>query len=198
MENKFINYFSRISPLSKEESQAIAASMSTKTYKKGAFLLKEGQKSVNTYFILEGCVREFVTIDGEDKTTNFFTEEQWAISLNDFSSTDRSSYNWHCVEDTTVVEGNEQQAQELFKQFPRLETISRTIMEAAFAEQKKVLTSYLTDSPEQRYLKLVKSRPELFQRVLQYQLASYIGVKPESLSRIRKRIALHTSNGIKK
>ena len=88
-----------------------------------------------------------------------------------------------------VVEGDEQQGQSLFKRFPRFETISRTIMEAAFAEQREALTFYYTDSPEQRYLKLMKSRPDLFQRIPQYHLASYIGVKPESLSRIRKRIA---------
>ena len=61
-------------------------------------------------------------------------------------------------------------------------------MEAFLIEQKNRLTSYLTDSPEQRYLKLLESRPDIFQRVPQYQLASYIGVKPESLSRIRKRV----------
>ena len=191
MENKFVNYFSKISPLSKEESAAIADSMRTKTYKKGEFLLKEGQKSVSTYFILEGCVREYIEDDGEEKTTNFFTEEQWAISLNSFSPQNQATHNWVCVEDTELVVGDEQQAQKLFKKFPRFETISRTIMEAAFAEQKKALTSYLTDSPEQRYQKLLKTSPGLFQRIPQYHLASYIGVKPESLSRIRKRIALN-------
>ena len=62
-------------------------------------------------------------------------------------------------------------------------------MEVAFAEQKEALASYYTDSPEQRYRKLLKTRPELVQRVPQYHMASYIGVKPESLSCIRKRIA---------
>lgn len=193
MKNKFVDYFSRISPLSKEESEGIAESMRTKTFKKGEYLLKEGQISASTYFILEGCVREYILTDGEEKTTNFFTEEQWAISLNSFTPQNPAKHNWICVEDTTVVVGDEQQAQVLFKRFPRFETISRTIMQAAFAEQKEALASYYTDSPEQRYLKLLKSRPGLVQRIPQYQLASYIGVKPESLSRIRKRIA--SNNG---
>lgn len=175
--------------MSDEEAQAIADSMQTKTYNKGDFLLREGQIATSTYFVLDGCVREYILTDGEEKTTNFFTEEQWAISLNSFTPDNPSKHNWVCMEDTTVVVGDEKQAQEIFQHFPRFETISRTIMEAAFAEQKEALTSYYTDSPEQRYLKLLKSRPSLIQRIPQYHLASYIGVKPESLSRIRKRIA---------
>lgn len=61
-------------------------------------------------------------------------------------------------------------------------------METVFSEQQKMLTSYVTDTPEQRYLSLLKERPDIFQRVPQYQIASYIGVNPESLSRIRKRV----------
>jgi CRP-like cAMP-binding protein len=190
MVNKFINYFSRISPLSAEESNAIATHMIMKTFKKGDFLLKAGQLAIDTYFILEGCVREYIITDEEEKTTNFFTEEQWVISLNNFNPQSPSAHYLVCVEDTIVSVGNEKQAQALFKIFPRFETISRAIVEADFARQKQLLTSYLTDSPEQRYLTLLQSRPDLFQRIPQYQLASYIGVKPESLSRIRKRITL--------
>lgn len=189
MQNKLVDYFSRISPLSVEEAEGISESMQVKSYKKGEFLLKEGQFASTTYFILEGCVREYVNNEGEEKTTNFFTEEQWAISLNSFNPQHKSKHNWVCTEDTDVVIGDEEKSQDLFKNFPRFETISRIVMEAVFSEQMEAATSYATDSPEQRYKKLLDSRPDLFQRIPQYQLASYIGVKPESLSRIRKRIA---------
>ena len=69
MENKFVAYFSKISPLTQEEAEGIAESMLTKTFKKGDFLLKEGQTSINTYFILEGCVREYILTDEEEKTS---------------------------------------------------------------------------------------------------------------------------------
>lgn len=146
--------------------------MVIKKFKKGTFLLKEGQISVDSYFILEGCIRQYAIIDGEEKTTDFFTEEQWVISLNSFTRKNPATYFWVCNEDTTLVVGNEQKAQELFKQFQRFETISREVMEVVFAEQQNKMTSFMTDTPEQRYLNLLKSRPDLFQRIPQYQIAS--------------------------
>jgi len=166
MYNKFVNYFSKISHLSKEESNAIAENMCVKIFRKGDFLLKQGQLSRDTYFIMEGCVREFIVDDGEEKTTNFFTEEQWIISLNNFGLQTPSEKNLVCVEDTMVSVGNEEQAQIMFKKFPRFETISRVIVEADFAEQKKQLISYHTDSPEERYRKLLKSRLSLIKYTL--------------------------------
>lgn len=163
--------------------------MVIKQVKKDSFLLKEGQLNKDTFFILDGLVREYKVIEGEEISTHFFSEEQWIISLTSFTEETPSTHNLICMEDTTVVIGNETKAQELFKQYPRFETVSRMVMESVFSEQQKTMSTYLTDSPEQRYLRLFETKPDLIQRVPQYQLASYIGVKPESLSRIRKRIS---------
>lgn len=178
-------------PLTEEESKAIVDSMCIKTFKKGTILLKEGQISTECYFILEGCIRQYYLIDGDEKTNNFFTEEQFVVSINSFSQKTPANHYFSCCEDTTLVVANEQKENDLYKRFPKFETISRTVMGNIFGEQQELMASYITDTPEQRYLKLLKSRPDLFQRIPQYQLASYIGVKPESLSRIRKRITVN-------
>lgn len=188
MDNRLINYFLKITNLTADETKVLAESMVVKNFNKNEYLVKEGQFTNDTYFILDGCVRQYKTLDGNDITTNFYTEEQWIISLENFERKTASKYNLVCVEATTVVIGNEQKAQELFEQFPRFETTSRQIMETVFMEQQNLMTSYITDKPEQRYLKLLETRPDIFQRVPQYDIATYIGVKPESLSRIRKKL----------
>lgn len=188
MYNKFINYFQKITALSDQEVEALKESMIIKTFKKGSFLLKEGQMKEDTYFVLEGGVRQYKIIEGNEITTNFYTEEQWIIFLESFKNPVVSSDYLVCFEDTTLVVGDEEAAQEIFKKFPRFETLSRKVVENAFLEQQQVMTTYITNTPEQRYLKLMQERPDLLQKVPQYHIASYIGVKPESLSRIRKKM----------
>lgn len=188
MNHKLLNYFQRIMPISQEESEAIVETMTIKEYKKGTVLLKEGQISTEVYFVLEGCVRQYYLVDGDEKTNNFFTEEQWVISMQSFSQRKPSNHYLDCCMDSSLVVGNREKEEQLYKRFPKLETVSRKVMEKVFAEQQEIMASYATDTAEQRYLRLLKSRPDLFQKIPQYQIASYIGVKPESLSRIRKRL----------
>lgn len=166
---------------------AIAESAVVKEYPQGTVLLREGQIATESYFVLEGLVRQYSLMDGEERTTSFFTEDQWVISLIGFEDIP-SAHCWVCEEATTVVLGNDHSAQALFAKHPRLEMIARKVLENAFAEYQQMVNAYIIHTPEQRYLQLLESKPDLIQRIPQYQLASYIGVKPESLSRIRKRL----------
>lgn len=188
LHNKLINYFMKIMPLTKEECDAIAATMDIREFKKGTVLLKEGEISAAAYFVIEGCVRQYYIVDGEEKTNYFFTEEQWVVSITSMTNQAPANHYLACCIDSILVVGTREKEEGLYKKYPKLETVSRKVMEKVFAEQQEIMSSYVTDTPEQRYLKLLKSRPDLFQKIPQYQLASYIGVKPESLSRIRKRI----------
>lgn len=189
MKDKIVAYFSRISPLTPEEAEAIKSSSIIKEYKKGAELLREGQLSQSTYFVLKGLVRQYHLSEGEEITTAFFVEEEWVISLTDGANPQSSPYCWVCEEDCTLLIGDDVSANDLFAKFPRLESIARRVLETTFLDYQRKVAAYLADTPEQRYLRLQESNSSLLQRVPQYQLASYLGVKPESLSRIRKRLA---------
>ncbi|MBN9686416.1 MULTISPECIES: Crp/Fnr family transcriptional regulator [unclassified Corallococcus] len=189
MKNKLVDYFRRIAPLSDEEAQAILDSMVVKTCLKGSHLLMAGQVSTEAYFVLQGCVRQYTVVDGEERSNGFFTEDEWVLSIHSMMNQTPADHFLVCAEDTTVVVGTEQREGDLYQRFPRFESISRRVMQKVLAEQQERFNSHLTDTPEERYLKLSKARPDLLQRIPQYQLASYIGVKPESLSRIRKRLA---------
>lgn len=189
MNHKLINYLQKITHLSLEESTLLSSSMLEKHFKKGSFLIREGQLENESYFVTEGLVRKYKLVDGDEITTNFFKEEEWIINFENINGKTISKYNLVCLEDTTVVIGNEEKAVELFKQFPKFERVSRQIMETVFKEQQEQMISHITDKAEKRYLNLIKERPDILQRVAQYDIASYIGVKPESLSRIRKKIA---------
>ena len=194
MHQQLIQYFNSIMPLNEEEIVAIAETIEVKHFKKGAILLREGQVSHEAYFVLEGCVRQYYIVDGEEKINNFFTANQWVVSINSFSQQTPASHFLDCCLDSSLVVGNRQKEEGLYHKFPKFETISRKIMEKVWAEQQAIMATYLTDSPEQRYVKLMESRPELLQKIPQYQIASYIGVKPESLSRIRKRLTKTTKD----
>lgn len=189
MKEKFIAYFSKFTTLTEVEKEAIRESAQVVDFPKGTELLKEGEISKEVYFILKGCIRQYYIIEGEEKTSNFYTEEQWVISLNSHSQKAPADHYYDCLEDCTLVVATENKYNPLYEAYPKFEAISRNILEKEFGNQQKIQASYVTDTAEQRYLRILKHRPDLLHRVPQYQLASYIGVKPETLSRIRKRLA---------
>ena len=174
--------------LTQEEIDTIVDSANVQTFKKGTVLLREGEVSKECYSVLSGCVREYYMVDGEEKTTAFFTEGQAVNSFTSFTNNTASKHYLVCAEDCILTIGNEQLEEEMCQRIPRLESIIRQEVEKASGRAQDDFAFFITSSPEERYLKLLDTRPHILQRMPQHQIASYLGIKPESLSRIRKRI----------
>ncbi|QQX75274.1 MULTISPECIES: Crp/Fnr family transcriptional regulator [Aequorivita] len=189
MENEIVRLISRYLELTNEEASAFAECIPIKSFKKGDILLREGQVCRDSYFVIEGCVRKYYIIDGDERTTAFYVEDESIASLQSYTNKTPANHYFECVEDCRLAVLNYEKEQELFKRVPKYEALCRMSMEDDFGEQQEALAKFITSSPEERYKNLLETRPDLIQRVPQYHLASYLGVKPESLSRIRKRIA---------
>lgn len=186
--DKLIQNLHFYTSLQAEEIQRIVAETAIKTLKKGSLLLREGQIPQVCYYVFKGCVREYYLVDGEEKTSEFYLEGD-SIS-DDLSKIERrpSRKYWECLEDTTVSIFTQAQEEKMYRLFPCIESLCRIETEKKLGQFRELMAFYLASSPEERYLNLLKTRPYLVNRVPQYQLASYLGIKPESLSRIRGRI----------
>jgi CRP-like cAMP-binding protein len=187
MQDILFGFISKYISLTEDEKNAIVSLDIFRSVKKGTILLKEGQKSQNVYFILKGCLRKYYIIDGEEKTTAFFTELE-ALTPHCVINNAPSEYFISCVEDTILTVGNPDKDVDIFTKSPKFELMCRILSEEMLASQQINFDEFRTSSPEQRYLNLLQKRPDLIQRVPQHQLASFLGIKPQSLSRLKARI----------
>lgn len=187
MQDILFDFISKYVTLTEDEKNAIIALDLFRSEKKGTILLKEGQKSNESYFVLKGCIRTYYVLEGEEKTTAFYAEME-ALTPPCVVSKTPSEYYISCLEDTILTISNSDMEQEVNSKFPKFETICRILSEELLAKQRIDFDEFKTSSPEQRYLNLLQKRPDLIQRVPQQQLASFLGIKPQSLSRLRARI----------
>ena len=187
MQDILFDFISKYISLTEEERNAILSLDLFRSVKKGTALLKEGQKSQEEYFVLKGCIRKYYIIEGEEKTTAFYTEMEGLVPHCVISKTP-SEYFIGCVEDTILTVTTPGMGEEMNGKFPKFEIMCRILSEELLAKQQINFDEFKTSSPKQRYLNLLQKRPDLIQRVPQHQLASYLGIKPQSLSRLRARI----------
>jgi CRP-like cAMP-binding protein len=187
MENELFSFIEKYISLTQEEKNALLSLDLFHSVKKGTILLKEGQKSQESYFVLKGCIRVYYIIDGEEKTTAFYTEMEGLNPPCTINKTP-SEYYVSCLEDTILVIANDDMGVEINSKFPKFDTMCRILSEELLAKQQINFDEFKTSSPEQRYLNLIQKRPDLIQRVPQHQLASFLGIAPQSLSRLRARI----------
>lgn len=187
MENKLFEFLEQYMPLEQEEKQAIIDLGLFRNYKKGIVILREGHIARETYFVISGCLRTYYNIDGEEKTTAIYTE--FESVLMDSTPMDKPApFSLACVEDSVLIVSNPSVGNLVLDKFPNFENLCRILTAQLLAKNQVSFDKFRTSTPEQRYLELLEKRPDLVQRVPQYQLASFLGIQPESLSRIRKRL----------
>ncbi|TCD02941.1 Crp/Fnr family transcriptional regulator [Pedobacter psychroterrae] len=171
-----------------EEKDFFADKIFVKKVKKGEFLLREGQFLKASYHLFKGCIREYYLKDGEEKTVEFYTAgDSLTVDVNNAHRLP-SAVSWECVSESIISIFTFEVEREMFRRFPRLESMCRMEIEKQYSNYKTEVNNYLSSSPGERYENLMKTKPEIFQFVPQYHIASYLGVKPESLSRIRSRL----------
>lgn len=188
MADELLDLISQFPSLNRDEVKAIYDSINVSSVKKGTILLKEGAICKECYTVLTGCVRQYAIKDGEEKTTAFFTEGQAVASFSSYINGTPSKHTLVCMEDCTLTVGTKEKELEMIAEFPKLEAIIRSEIEKNAGIAQEDMATFMTSNPEKRYLNLLDKRPDLLNRVPQHQIASYLGVTPESLSRIRKRI----------
>lgn len=188
MEKDLTSFLSKYIPLSEDDKEVIRELSLLREVKKGTILLKEGEIARECYLVLQGCVRSYFIDDRNEKCTEFFTENQPIVPVS-YIQKEPSAYYLECVEDCVLSVGTEHNSEILRQKVPQVIDLTRAFNERLLAESQVKFENFFTLSPHQRYLKLLETRPDLCQRVPQYQLASYLGIQPESLSRIRRKMA---------
>ncbi|MCP9237531.1 Crp/Fnr family transcriptional regulator [Lewinella sp. JB7] len=183
-----VAFLSRFASISKELEEIILEHSGIKAIKKRTVVLQEGKIANECFFILQGCVKKYYLIDGEEKITNFYTEGQ-IITPASYTNREPSKYFLATVEETIALFGNPDTEKEATRKHPELESFIRVMTEKLMVDIADEFDNWVSHSAEDRYLWLLENRPDLVQRVPQYQIANYLGIKPESLSRIRKRLA---------
>lgn len=177
---------SKMEILNEQEIEILVEKTIVDVFKKDTILLKEGQTPTRCYTVIEGCVREYLIKDGEEKSTAFFMEGDMLTPP--LPNSQPSTHYLECVEDCILTISNENSEEEIVAALPRLIAVFQEIAIEKINTAKEEWNQFISSSPEERYLNLLKTKPHLLDRVPHHQVASYLGMKPQSLSRIRKRI----------
>lgn len=188
----FIVYLKRHIELLPEDIDFLHKNIVVQRFNKYDFLLEEGQISKAFYFNLSGFVRLFYLREGEERTAYFYPEGVFISAYSSFVRQEPSGFYLQASEDTEVVVISVESSYKILNYSNKFEAVARIAMEEELISHQTMVASLLTKNAEERYLELLNSNPLIFQKVPQVHIASYIGIKPQSLSRIKRRV-LHSS-----
>ncbi len=174
--------------LDREESAKVQAALQYKAIKKNEVLLRSGEICRSIYFVDKGCVRIFNTDDkGDDHIISFCPENWWAADIAGFASQSPAFYAMNALEDTELYGIEYSALEQLYVEVPKLERFFRILTQNGFHLYQLRITGNLSKTAEERYSQFQRQYPGLEQRISQKHIASYLGITPVFLSRIRKR-----------
>lgn len=163
--------------------------LETKELEKRDYLLREGQVCQQVYFLCDGILRAFQTSeDGREINTAFYFKNEFLREIESMTKNIPTSKNIQAIKACTVICIDKSKLTDLYAQSDFYQQVGRAILESLTIAEQRYSSFLTTYSPKERYLYLLKERPELIEQVPLQYLASYIGISRESLSRIRKRI----------
>ncbi|MEO1260788.1 MAG: Crp/Fnr family transcriptional regulator [Bacteroidota bacterium] len=161
---------------------------STKAIKKKEIVLREGQFCDQLFFVEKGLMYSYqVTNDLDNQVTQIAYEDFWISDLYSFFSKKPAIYHIKALEDSHIVCISRDNFEKACLEIPVLERFFRILFQNAYVSNQRRLIQNIHEEASARYCQLLEQKPEIIRRVPQYILASYLGIKPQSLSRIRKK-----------
>lgn len=178
-------YISTITAFS-EQSWAILHDCLTEIeFRKNELLLKEGQVCNAVFYISSGLCKSFYNLDGKYINTGFYFENDFVTNIKSLATSAKSEYAIIACEKTRVVRLDKAKLLQAYSQSHQIESFGRKVLELITTRQEEQANSFKLLTPRQRFDSLIMNHPELLQRVSLTQIASYLGISRESLSRFR-------------
>lgn len=185
-----IKYFSSYMPLSKEEITTLESLFVQRNIKRRQFILHEGDVCKLNTFVVEGCFRMYlVDKNGKEHNLQFAVENWWIGDIGSFHSGEPSRLYIEALENSIVLQIKKDDQLKLFIEHPKFNRIFRVFTENALVSYQKRILQNISSTAEERYLDFVEQYPFFFNRISNVQIASFLGVTPEFLSTIRKKLS---------
>lgn len=183
-----LNYFNRIIPINSEEARLVTGLFKPRLFKKRQFILQEGDVCTHFYFVVRGCLRMYkIDEKGSTHILQFAVENYWINDLGSFHGVKPSSLNIDALEDTVVLQITRDDLIALYIQAPKFDRIFRVLLENSFIRLQQRLLQNISSTGEERYQSFLDLYPHLVNRLSQVQIAAFLGITPEFLSRLRNR-----------
>ncbi|MFX3625816.1 MAG: Crp/Fnr family transcriptional regulator [bacterium] len=186
---KLIAYFDNLVPLTDEEKEKLSKRVSERRIKRRQFLLQEGDICKHYNFIIEGCCKMYgVDEKGGEHNIQFAAENDWITDIGSFHSGSPSKLYIEAIEPSIVLQIAKPDLLFFYEDNITFNRNFRVLIENKFVELQNRVLQNISSTAEERYLAFIAQYPQLYNRLPSTQIASYLGITPEFLSKIRKEI----------